>query len=275
MKKSISIFNEKGMEIPAEYICGEDEKPVVIMAHGLQGSKDEYLDTQKRIAESLEVIGIGSLRIDFRGHGDSKIPLDEFSLASQVDDLSTAVKWLSEIRKNIRIIPMGISFGAPPALILSELYRGITEKCVLIAPVTDYKSTFLYPKTQWGKDIFGYERIVRGICSDALYVEGNYILRKNVLMDMLLADIPSFVKSTDYEICIFHGVCDGLVPISTSEKLSTIRKNIKLVCLEQTEHGLTETGDEDFSSPVTNSNLAKVVTEVANQMVGGESYGKD
>lgn len=120
------------------------------MAHGLQGSKDEYLDTQKRIAEKLETFGFGSLRIDFRGHGNSKAPLNEFSLASQVEELSAAVKWLSEKRKNVRIIPMGISFGAPPTLILSELYHNIIEKCVLIAPVTDYKTTFI-SKNSMGK----------------------------------------------------------------------------------------------------------------------------
>lgn len=262
MKNSFCIINEKGLEIPAEYICGKDEKPVVIMAHGLQGSKNEYLDTQKRIAESLETFGFGSLRIDFRGHGDSNTSLGEFSLTSQVDDLSSAVKWLSEKRENLKIIPMGISFGSPPTLILSELYRTITEKCILIAPVSDYKTTFLYPTTQWGKDIFGYERIVQGIRNDALYIDKSYILRRTVLTDMLLVDIPNFVKNTNYDVCIFHGRCDGLVPISTSEKLSVLRKNIKLISLEKTEHGLTEVGDETFSSPVSISNLTKVVTEI-------------
>lgn len=264
MENLVYILNKKGLKIPAEYICGEEKKPVVIMAHGLQGSKDEYLDTQKRIAEKLETFGFGSLRIDFRGHGTSKAPLNEFSLASQVEDLSAAVKWLSEKRKNVRIIPIGISFGAPPTLILSELYHNIIEKCVLIAPVTDYKTTFLYPKTQWGKDLFGYEKIVEGIRNDALYIEKEYILGRTVLLDILMVDIPTFVKNTDYEISIFHGMCDELVPIYTSESLSAIRKKIKLFCLEKTEHGLTETGDEDFSSPVSISNLAKVVAEIIN-----------
>ena len=264
MENLVYILNKKGLKIPAEYICGEEKKPVVIMAHGLQGSKDEYLDTQKRIAEKLETFGFGSLRIDFRGHGTSKAPLNEFSLASQVEDLSAAVKWLSEKRKNVRIIPMGISFGAPQTLILFELYNHISEKCVLIAPVKDYKTTFLYPKTQWGKDLFGYEKIVEGIRNDALYIEKEYILGRTVLLDILMVDIPTFVKNTDYEISIFHGMCDELVPIYTSESLSAIRKKIKLFCLEKTEHGLTETGDEDFSSPVSISNLAKVVAEIIN-----------
>lgn len=262
MRNTIFIINKNGLEIPAEYIKGEDEKPVVIMAHGLQGSKNEYLNTQLRIANSLETFGFGSLRIDFRGHGDSKSTLNEFSLASQIDDLVTAVKWLIEKKENIRIIPMGISFGAPPALVLSELFRSIIEKCVLIAPVSDYKATFLYPETQWGKEIFGYKKIVHGIRNDALCVEGEYILKRSVLTDMLMVDIPQFVKNTDYKICIFHGKCDGLVPISTSESLSILRKNIELIPLEKTEHGLTETGDEDFSSPVSISNLARVVEKV-------------
>lgn len=262
MNNIIYISNEKGVEIPAVYIESVDRKPVVVMAHGLQGSKDEYLDTQRRIAERLKDFGFGSLRIDFRGHGDSKRSLEEFSLESQVEDLITAVEWIRKKVKGVQIIPMGISFGAPPVLILSELYRTIVKKCLLIAPVTDYSETFLYPKTTWGKTIFGYERIIQGICRNELVVEEEYVLRRHVLTNILVTDIPRFVKYSDFKLCIFHGECDEMVPIATSKRLRQIRKDIKFIPLEKTEHGLTEIGDEKFSSIISLINLEKVVLEI-------------
>ena len=76
------------------------EKITVIMAHGLLGSKNEYLDTQARIAEKLEEHGIGSLRIDFCGHGDSERDLENFSLSSQIEDMSAAIEWLKREKKS-------------------------------------------------------------------------------------------------------------------------------------------------------------------------------
>ena len=87
----IYITGIKGVQIPAAFEEGIDTNPVVIMAHGLQGSKDEYLNTQLRIADELKKLGIGSLRIDFRGHGESEQSLEEFSLKSQIEDLVTAI----------------------------------------------------------------------------------------------------------------------------------------------------------------------------------------
>lgn len=264
MSKTIYISNKKGIKIPTVYIEGTIGKPIVIMAHGLQGSKDEYLDTQRRISERLNDFGFGSIRIDFRGHGNSKRGLEEFSLESQVEDLITIVEWIKKRVQNVQIIPMGISFGAPPVLILSELYRSIVKKCLLIAPVTDYKKTFLYPETKWGKTIFGYERIIQGIRENALVIEDEYVLKRSVLMNILVTDIPGFIKYSNFKLCIFHGKCDEMVPISISEQLQQVRMDIKFIPLEKTEHGLTEVDDEEFSSCISLANLENVVWEIVN-----------
>lgn len=56
------------------------------------------------------------MRIDFRGHGESEQSLEEFSLKSQIEDLVTAIEWLKNKEDNLRIITLGISFGAPPIM---------------------------------------------------------------------------------------------------------------------------------------------------------------
>ena len=80
--------------------------------------------------EELKKLGIGSLRIDFRGHGESEQSLEEISLKSQIEDLVTAIEWLKNKEDNLRIITLGISFGAPPIMVVSELYSSIIKKCV-------------------------------------------------------------------------------------------------------------------------------------------------
>lgn len=252
-----------GTEIPAIYIPGDEKRPAVIMAHGIMGSKNEYLDTQARIAEKLEYMGIASLRIDFRGHGDSDRTMKEFSLDTQIQDLCDSIRWMQN-KKYSSFILLGISFGAPPAMIVSALYKQIVKKCVLIAPVTDYKKTFIEPITPWGKENFGEERILKGIREEGLQLDADYTMYPGVLTDMLLADIPTFVMHSRLNITIFHGDCDNMVPYETSRAMCDLGKNIKLIKMHSTEHGLTEVGDEEFINRISIENLGKVVQELGN-----------
>lgn len=263
-QKNTEIIGKSGYKIPAIYEQGKKDAPIVLMAHGLQGSKNEYLDTQARISERLlEKYEISSLRIDFCGHGESENSLEMFSLTSQVLDMISAIEWLIREKKAKSIITLGISFGAPPAIIATEMFKHIVSKCVLIAPVVDLKKTFVFPMTNWGKKNFGYDRILEGIRDGGLELDKNYILAKEVLLDILLIDIPAFVKQTSFDITIFHGNCDGMVPIDASKNLVSIRGDIKFIELDQTEHGLTEEGDEYFSTQISRDNLEKVIEEIS------------
>lgn len=175
--------------IPAIYIPSSSHKSIVLIAHGIMGSKNEYLNTSARIAEKLEEQGYGSLRIDFRGHGDSKKGLSEFSLSSQVEDLCNSITWLLA-QGYSKIVLVGISFGAPPAIIASELFKESIKKCVLIAPVLDYKKTFVEPQVSWGRENFGYSNLLRSINGNGLALDTEYVLSPSVLLDMLLVDVP-------------------------------------------------------------------------------------
>lgn len=263
-QQNISIQSKEGYKIPGIFIEGNKGRSAVLMAHGLQGSKNEYLDTLARISEKLQERDIASLRIDFCGHGDSKMSLDDFSLSSQIDDLSASLEWLINEKNFSSIIILGISFGAPPAIITSELYKKYIKKCILIAPVLDYKNDFLYPKTLWGKANFGYNRIISSINGNGLKLDNEYILGRSVLMNMLLVDVPSFTYNTSFFISVFHGKCDNMISYNNSSTLASKRKNVNLVLLENTEHGITEVDDETFEKEITIQNLEIVVNEIIN-----------
>lgn len=251
------VFNNSDYT-PAIYSPGDLDKPLVLMAHGLMGSKNEYLDTLARITERLDEINIASLRIDFCGHGDSTKGLDEFSFSSQVQDLSDAVEWTIK-QKYKKIFLLGISFGAPPSIAVSNIYKEYVDNCILIAPVLDYKKTFITPLTVWGMDNFGYKRIIDGLRNDGLKLDTSYVLSKRVLLDMMFVDIPSYLKSNQTRITIFHGNCDNMVPLSVSEELNTLNDNINLVIMNNTEHGITEVGDESFTHKTTLNNLKGII----------------
>lgn len=69
--------------------------PAVLLLHGTASQKDEVGNMYLRLAQKLGRLGYASLRIDFAGSGDSKLPQTAFTYAEEVSDTQTALTWLS------------------------------------------------------------------------------------------------------------------------------------------------------------------------------------
>ena len=68
--------------------------PAVLMLHGFGSQKDEVGNMYQRLAAALGEQGIASLRIDFRGWGESAGKMEESTVQSQIDDAATAYEYL-------------------------------------------------------------------------------------------------------------------------------------------------------------------------------------
>ena len=252
-------------EIPAIYAAGDSGQRAVLMAHGLLGDKNEYKDTLAHLADRLEEAGTASLRIDFCGHGDSSQPLADFTLASQIQDLVVAVRWLLE-RGHTALTLLGYSFGAPPVLALASLYPEQVRHCVLLSPVTDYRSSFVEPDSIWNREHFGRERLLAGIRGKGLQLEEGYVLSPAVLTEMLLCDIPGLAHDAGCPITIFHGDSDRYVAFSNSERLCRPGSAVSLRTMAQTGHGLTDFATDSMTSPITQQNLSEMVTALCAEL---------
>ena len=266
-KKNLEIIGRDGAVIPAIFTGGSDRRAVLI-AHGICGDKNEWYDTSARIAERLEEKGIACLRIDFRGHGDSREPLSSFTPSTQLADMESAFSWLQE--KGVgEIIPLGISFGGPGALRLAAAHFGEIRTCMLIAPVTDYRRNILTPDTNWGKETFA--AIPDGSGGVCYRLSDTYFLGNALIRELRELDIPAIFERISEQnrrdpegrkqrILIFHGERDPKIAFDGSFDLA--RKypgTVGLTALPDTVHGLTQTGDETFSAPQTMKNLEAVI----------------
>ena len=95
--------------------------PAVLLLHGFASSKDEVGDMYKRLAERLAAAGVASLRIDFRGGGDSSGDFADTTVTSQVEDAVQALEYLQAqdgIDPN-RTGVLGFSLGAGVAITLA------------------------------------------------------------------------------------------------------------------------------------------------------------
>jgi alpha/beta superfamily hydrolase len=99
-----------------------DKAPAVIFCHGLGGDKSGRHRLYVKVAEGLSKIGIASLRIDFRGAGDSEGHFQEMTVESQVSDVLVALEFLQSHPKIIqdKIGYFGRSFGGIISLLAAE-----------------------------------------------------------------------------------------------------------------------------------------------------------
>lgn len=134
--------------------------PAVLMLHGFTGNRDEgpvfqpdgtFTDTMySRTAQVLAEKGIASLRIDFRGSGESldQFGFEETTFSSQVSDANAAVEWLDDHRKVGDIGILGLSQGGLVGSITAESNRRV-RSLALWSPVANPVDTY---KTVLGED---------------------------------------------------------------------------------------------------------------------------
>lgn len=98
--------------------------PAVIMFHGLMGSANQPHRIFVDLADKLAQAGIISLRLDFRGRGDSEGNSIDVTPTSDVHDARCALDYLLSLpevdKKHIALV--GISWGGDIAAYLAQFY---------------------------------------------------------------------------------------------------------------------------------------------------------
>lgn len=114
--------------------------PAVLICHGLAGHKTGRYRLYVHLAKTLAEAGIASLRIDFRGSGDSEGDFSEMTLEGEVSD---ALKGLDLLQKDpyldqSSIGLFGRSVGGTVALMAARRHGGI-KSLGTWAPLYDAK----------------------------------------------------------------------------------------------------------------------------------------
>lgn len=117
---------EDGYKIPAVVTLPADSQgpvPVVVMLHGTASNKDEAGNGYVYMSELLAENGIGSVRFDFAGSGDSDRDYQLYTIEGAVDDTEEILDYIEE-NKDIfdenRIGLMGWSQGGYIAMLAAE-----------------------------------------------------------------------------------------------------------------------------------------------------------
>jgi fermentation-respiration switch protein FrsA (DUF1100 family) len=111
-------------------------RPVVVMAHGLGGTKDSGLEP---FAEALSTAGLDVLAFDYRGFGSSGgVPRQTVSVSAQVEDYRAAMRAAATLPgvDGQRIVLWGVSLGGGHVL-SAGAERDDVAAVVSLTPLVD------------------------------------------------------------------------------------------------------------------------------------------
>jgi uncharacterized protein len=240
-------------------------RSMAILLHGMCVDRDEFGGFYQAVARHLARIGISSVRFDFAGHGSRSDEISMFSIAGQFQDCCELLDGLISSSNGAnaieQIIPIGTSFGAPPAIFLSNHYHYLVDKAVLVSPVLDYDATFIDPIVEWGIENFGRKKVF-GHDSEFLEIDGGFKFPIRLFYEMELIEPLRHLITSHAKFLIFHGERDSMVPIGPAKLAVSGNENVLLRSPSSMDHGPIDVDDPEGNGPQSAQLLEEMLNEI-------------
>lgn len=132
---SVVTYESRGVQVPATVVTpdGLDSYPVVIMSHGHGGERETgFVD----VAEAMAKQGIGSIRMDYPGCGESTESFQLNTLTNMEADTLAAIDY---VKANLPVSKIGLfGYSMGGRIDLELLAKGTQADAVaLLAPAAD------------------------------------------------------------------------------------------------------------------------------------------
>lgn len=206
--------------------------PFVIIMHGFTGNKNEAF--LKQIADGLQNRGIGSIRFDFNGHGESDGKFQNMTIGNEIED---AIKIFQQVKGSRRvdsskIALLGHSQGGVVASITAGLLGNEVKAVVLLAPAGNIG-----------------EQAKQGILLGTKFNPNNlpetlevwhHTVGKAYLQYAMTCDMYGTAAKFQGPVCIIHGTADRAVPFQFGKKYADCMKNAEWVLQQNDDHALSK-----------------------------------
>lgn len=212
--------------------------PAVLMCHGYAGNKAGRYRIYVLIAQKLAELGIASLRIDFRGSGDSEGNFSDMTISSEVSDALKGIEYLrnqANIDKD-RIGLLGNSLGGAIAT-LTAAQDGNIKSLVLLAALFSSKPW----REKW--ESLAKQNTDASRKELAKSLDGN-LPGNNFLKELFALDLkPALAKIADVPLLHIHSEFDDRIPIEHAEQYKQGREGSQAesrwVRLHQCDHNFS------------------------------------
>ncbi|MGD1915413.1 MAG: alpha/beta hydrolase family protein [Phycisphaerales bacterium] len=251
---SVSIKCPGGHELAARLDEPEGEPlAFAVFAHCFTCSKETV--AAARVSRGLAKRGIGVLRLDFTGLGDSGGEFAESTFSGNLDDLRAACTWLAENRSAPGVL-IGHSLGGAAVLAVAggggEACSGLRAVATIGAPADPEHVTHVFDA--------GLDEIRRE-GSAGVSVGGRPFRVGAALVDDLARQDPQkAIANLGKALMVFHSPVDTIVGIDNARAIYEWAKHPKsFVSLGQADHLLPKPADAEMVSGILSVWAARVL----------------
>ena len=200
-----------------------------VFSHGFTLGKDS--PAASRICKQLAADGVGMLRFDNLGLGDSEGDWGDGSFSNKVADTAQAARFMNERGHTVRLL-VGHSFGGAAAI-------AATHQLATVRAVSSICSPYEPRHVE-----HNYDALVERILSDGeapFLVGGKALtLRRHFIKDVRAVDLHEQISTLRRPILVLHSPTDNTVGIANASKIfQAARHPRSFVSLEGADHLLT------------------------------------
>ncbi|WP_197381678.1 alpha/beta hydrolase family protein [Mycolicibacterium mengxianglii] len=200
-----------------------------VFAHGFTLGKD--CAAANRICKQLAAEGVGMLRFDNLGLGDSEGDWGDGSFSHKVADTVQAVQFMNDSGREIRLL-VGHSFGGAAAI-------AAAHNCPTVAAVASVGAPYDPAHVERN-----YDALVQRIESEGeapFLIGGKALtLKRDFIEDVRAADLRERIRTLRRALLVMHSPTDNTVGIANaSDIFQTARHPRSFVALEGADHLLT------------------------------------
>ncbi|HBQ59361.1 MAG TPA: osmotically inducible protein OsmC [Balneolaceae bacterium] len=233
--RKVQFEGSKGEKLSARIDEPEDgtSRGAVLFAHCFTCSKN--LKAIGRISQSLTDQGMGVLRFDFTGLGESEGDFADTNFSSNVEDLVKASEFMAQEFHAPRML-MGHSLGGGAVLQATKFIESVEAVATIGAPCNPQHVTHhLLDKKE--------EILEKG--EARVQLGGRvFTIKKQFLDDLNEQNMDGIIKNLGKPLLIFHSPIDDTVGIDNAAHIYKLAKHPKsFISLDDADHLLTKEED--------------------------------
>ncbi|KAJ0724122.1 putative feruloyl esterase [Helianthus annuus] len=236
--KKIIIQNNYGEKLVG-LLHETGSKEIVILCHGLQGTKEYSMMTELSFA--LKTQGISAFRFDFSGNGESEGSFGFANYRKEVDDLHAVIQHFTAANRVVCAI-IGHSKGGNAVVLYASLHHDIP---IVVNVSGRYKMDRGIEKLL-GSDYL--ERVKKDGFIDIKSQAGKVLFRvtEESLMERLNTDMheAGLKVDQDCKVLTVHGSADEVIPVEDALEFAKIIPNHELQIIEGANHDYSDHRDE-------------------------------
>lgn len=203
MQQYCEIPTPKGIMRGFFHIPVRKTFPVCIIFHGFTGCNTGTKFSYVQIARLLEVQGIGTIRMDFLGSGESDLTFKDMTFDDELSCARVVLEEMKTLEQVTSIYVLGHSMGGVIASEIAKLYPDDIKKMCLWAPAFNLPKAIDYLK---GKT-----------APAQTYDHNGFEISNDFVEDIVARDFYKDLNVYKNELLIIHGTKDMTVPFEISK----------------------------------------------------------